>query len=190
MGVKKGPRARAAERTARGGTLRAAPSGDARGGRRDGGEVRDVWLAGRRSRRARPPRAPRAARGKGRQSARDGTRTGGSLMSRRVPSPFETRASGRRARSLLRSRKRALALLVGSSRVCSRARCVAHARATALVFPLPRQKAPRICAVPLSEISPPTGVSRSRSTRRLIGEARPRRFEVWSFQVSNARSFF
>ena len=139
---------------------------------------------------ARVPRAPPAPRaGKGGKARVMAPGSGGSLMSRRVPSPFETRASGRRARSLLRSRKRARTLLSGSDRVCSRARCVTHARATALVFPLPRQKAPRICAVPLSEISPPTGVSRSRSTRRLIGEARPRRFEVSSFQVSNARSF-
>ncbi len=88
---------------------------------------------------ARVPRAPPAPRAeKGGKARFDGTRTGGSLMSRRVPSPFETRASGRRARSLLRSRKRARTLLSGSDRVCSRARCVTHARATALVFPLPR----------------------------------------------------
>ena len=112
----KGPRGAPPRR--RGGKRRAAAASDARRGRREGGEARDDGLAGRRAGRARP-RAPRAARGKGGKARMMAARKAADLGSRRVPSPFETCALRRRALSLLRSRKRALALLSGLSRVCS-----------------------------------------------------------------------
>ena len=154
MGVKKGPRARAAERTARGGTLRAAPSGDARGGRRDGGEVRTTGSPDA-APGARVPRAPPAPRAeKGGKARFDGTRTGGSLMSRRVPCPFETRASGRRARSLLRSRKRARTLLSGSDRVLARALCDTRARDGVSFSPSSSKSTPDLRGPAFGNIAP------------------------------------
>ena len=99
------------------------PASDARRGRREGGEARDDGLAGRRAGRARP-RAPAPRAGKGGKARMMAARKAADLGSRRVPSPFETCALRRRALSLLRSRKRALALLSGSLARVLRARGV------------------------------------------------------------------
>ena len=158
------------------------PASDARRGHREGGEARDDGLAGRRAERARPPRSPAPRAGKGGKARMMAARKAADLGSRRVPSPFETRAFRRRELSLLRSRGRALALLFGSFARVLRARWCAAPRARQsakeLVFPFVREKSTRDLRSLFGNIRVNTGVSRSRSTRRLIGEGRPRRFEV------------
>ena len=109
---------------ARGRNAARLPASDARRGHREGGEARDDGLAGRRAERARPPRPPAPRAGKGGKARMMAARKAADLGSRRVPSPFETCALRRRALSLLRSRKRALALLSGSLARVLRARGV------------------------------------------------------------------
>ena len=119
----KGPRERASAE-ARGRNAARLSASDARRGRREGGDARDDGLAGRRAGRARPPRPPAPRAGKGGKARMMAARKAADLGSRRVPSPFETCALRRRALSLLRSRKRALALLSGSLARVLRARGV------------------------------------------------------------------
>lgn len=155
MGAKRDRVARASAE-ARGRNAARLPASDARRGHREGGEARDDGLAGRRAERARPPRPPRAARGKGGKARMMAARKAADLGSRRVPSPFETCALRRRALSLLRSRKRALALLSGSLARVLRARGVtlrARGSRERVSFSPTRKSTPDLRGLPFGNIA-------------------------------------